>query len=53
MLKKKTIRYYSTELKPFYCPKCGCRMIWCNNQGSFGGWKCPNDGLEIEYKGGM
>lgn len=32
------------------CPKCGTTMDWNPYQGPMGGWKCPNDGLQIDKK---
>lgn len=47
----KLIRFRS-EPHSMQCPKCnGVYMEWNPYQGPMGGWKCPECGLQIDYKG--
>ncbi len=32
------------------CPRCRVYMLWDDYQGPRGGWKCPDCGLQIDYK---
>lgn len=45
----KLIRFRS-EPHSMSCPKCGALMSWYPGQGPLGGWRCPKDGLQIDYK---
>lgn len=42
---------FRSEPYSYKCPKCGSYMNWNPYQGPMGGWKCPEDGLQIDYKG--
>lgn len=46
---RKHIRFRS-EPHSMRCPKCSTYMDWNSWQGPMGGWKCPDCGLEIDYK---
>ncbi len=42
---------FRSEPHPMQCPRCDVPMAWNSFQGPLGGWKCPECGLQIDFKG--